>query len=429
MRVVAFGALLLLVLMQAATSQDVDCAGLNGCSGHGQCRDSACVCHSGWGGDNCAASTTNCSSHCHGHGLCLNGLCQCNPGFAGPDCALVAEACPGNCSGHGMCHNGQCVCLPGYWEGEACDVEIYNCPDNLNNCTGRGECGPSDWETEGAPWVCTCEEGFCGDSCDQVCGGCPKNCSGQGTCTGGACVCGAGFGGPACDRVAAIHTCPNNCTGQGICARGNGSTYSCQCFDCFSGPDCSNSSVFCPGGCSSQGHCGCDGKCYCRPGFTGIACEIVQSTCAEFGFCSGNGVCRNSTCKCNPGFAGPRCDLACHTGGSGDVGCHAPRRGRCVAVNDTVSCVCKPEYEGIGCENNATSGLFDEYVNGWNPIGTIVLGVAAIVVCAFVSLFVVNYAFGKRGVNAVPGISGMRSTVKGDDYHQSLNEPRSESNY
>jgi len=212
---------------------------------------------------------------------------------------------------------------------------------------------------------------------------------------------------------------------------GNSSTLRCHCKDCFSGPDCSKSSVFCPGNCSQQGTCGCDGKCYCRPGFSGPACEIVQPTCAEFQYCSGNGVCStNGTCKCNPGYAGTTCNLACHTGGVGTVGCGAPKHGKCMLSGpDNATCACKPEWEGIGCQTAVTEGFLDEYMNGWNPIGTVVLAVAAIVVAMFVGAFLFNQAQGKRGVNAVPGISNMRSQVKGSDYDQSLIEDRNASNY
>jgi len=417
------------VAVGVTAQSDLQCAGLNSCSAHGQCRNGVCVCHSGFGGADCSKRTDNCPNHCHGHGKCLNGLCDCYLGFAGRTCNLVAEACPDNCTGHGMCHNGQCVCLPSFWTGAACDVEIYNCPDSLNNCSGRGECGPSDWENDNSPWVCSCEAGFCGASCDEVCSRCPQNCSGHGICKGGVCDCNSGFAGPACDNVAAVSTCPNNCSGQGTCRMGNNSVLRCHCEDCYSGSDCSKSTVFCPGNCSSHGTCGCDGKCYCRPGYTGLACQSILPTCATLGFCSGNGNCVNGTCKCTPGFAGKSCDLACHTGGDGDVGCHAPKHGRCMTNNNgNATCVCKPEFEGIGCQDEATDGFLDSYLAGWNPIGTVVLAMTTIVVSLFLGSFLYNYYKGQRGMNAVPGIGNMRSTVKGTDYDESL-IARNQANY
>jgi hypothetical protein len=74
----------------------------------------------------------------------------------------------------------------------------------------------------------------------------------------------------------------------------------------------------------------------------------------------------------------------------------------------------------------------DEYINGWNPIGTIVLLLVVSGVVMFVAGFAINYANGKRGVNAVPGINSLRSTVRGDEYGALKGEPgngRHESNY
>lgn len=383
-----------------------------------QCVDDACACYEGFGGADCGKSTLGCPTNCLGHGRCLDGLCECYAGFGGADCGLVTGTCPLNCTGHGMCHNGRCVCLPGFWEGDACDEEVYRCPVELNNCTGRGECGPVDWEDERSDWACTCDAGFCGRACDRVCGDCPQNCSGHGLCRDGACGCDEGFGGAACDRVAPIATCPNNCTGNGLCAKGNGSAFRCVCQDCYGGADCAKASVFCPGNCSGRGQCGCDGRCNCWPGFDGAACEVDRPTCAAARFCSGNGACSaNGTCRCDPGYAGAACDLACDTGGVGAVGCGAPRRGRCVespAGSGNASCACKPEFDGAGCHLNTTSGLFDEYVAGWNPIGTVVLSVAALVVLMFGGTLAYNYSQGKRGVNAMPGVSDLRTKIKGD---------------
>jgi hypothetical protein len=98
--------------------------------------------------------------------------------------------------------------------------------------------------------------------------------------------------------------------------------------------------------------------------------------------------------------------------------------------NGTAVCQCQPEYEGVGCEKETTSNILDEYINGWNPIGTIILGLVGAVIVTFAVGMIVNYYHGKRGVNAIPGVGSVRSKVKGTDYEQSLLEgQRNVSNY
>lgn len=337
---------------------------------------------------------------------------------------MVTEECAQNCTGHGVCNQGKCTCFPGLWKGDACDQEIYLCPSALSDCNGHGDCLPSDPQNAESSWNCTCDSGYCGDACELVCGGCPSNCSGHGMCTLGTCICDEGFTGESCSSTAPIFSCPANCSGHGLCSLVGGA-FQCVCQDCYTGPGCSDSGVFCPGNCSGRGMCGCDAVCTCQTGYSGEACQQVEATCEEFHYCSGNGECVDNSCRCNPGFAGLTCNIACHTGGVGTVGCNADRNhGRCGVVNATNEpvCLCMPEYTGVGCEQNTTSSMLEEYVNGWNPLGTVVIILAVVCVVAFVAGLVVNYFHGKRGINAVPGISSIRSKVKGADYEGQRNE-------
>lgn len=60
-------------------------------------------------------------------------------------------------------------------------------------------------------------------------GGCPKNCSGQGDCSGDICTCHPGYRGKDCSGI----ICPNNCSQNGNCVNDQ-----CQCFQDFKGEDC-----------------------------------------------------------------------------------------------------------------------------------------------------------------------------------------------
>jgi len=305
---------------------------------------------------------------------------------------------------------------------------------SLNNCTGNGDCAPTA-QTENSPWVCTCNEGFCGASCNIVCGNCLNNCSGQGICSGGVCSCDVGFTGADCSFVEEIYSCPNNCTGRGYCRQTNvtNSGFKCFCQDCFSGPDCSQARIFCPGNCSGQGVCQCDGTCACQNGYTGVACEQVVETCSSNMFCSGNGFCKNGTCKCNPGFAGQFCSYACHTGGGNStVGCNADKNhGSCVmsASGTNASCVCKPEYTGVGCQSDTVHSVWESYVKGWNPIGTIIAGFIGVGVILLIGGFVYNHYKGKRGLSTVPGVDHVRSKIMASSEFKIEENQRNASNY
>lgn len=86
--------------------------------------------------------------------------------------------------------------------------------------------------------------------------------------------------------------CPNSCSGQGRCTTPG---RFCQCFDGFTGPDCSllvcpfhyawvDSAIapdvaHLPAECSNMGLCDrTTGLCVCRPGWEGKACE--RKSCA-----------------------------------------------------------------------------------------------------------------------------------------------------
>ena len=57
---------------------------------------------------------SSCPFGCSGHGRCHGSACICERGFTGPACALVEPACPHACSGRGYCNGEGCVCEEGY---------------------------------------------------------------------------------------------------------------------------------------------------------------------------------------------------------------------------------------------------------------------------------------------------------------------------
>ncbi|CAE7799580.1 LanA [Symbiodinium microadriaticum] len=114
----------------------------------GRTGDGLCVCHYGWGGNDCErcaegffpapetqspSCTTFCSSPvtCSGHGMCnVFGICECDEGWAGVNCDRCADnwyplgSCnvyctfEETCSYHGRCNSdGICLCDDGWMTG------------------------------------------------------------------------------------------------------------------------------------------------------------------------------------------------------------------------------------------------------------------------------------------------------------------------
>ena len=74
------------------------------CGVHGEQQGNACVCDSGWQGDDCSEQKAN-DHNCSGHGYIdyYTGLCQCNTGYYGYDCS---EQTTKTCADNGDCDGG-----------------------------------------------------------------------------------------------------------------------------------------------------------------------------------------------------------------------------------------------------------------------------------------------------------------------------------
>jgi hypothetical protein len=94
------------------------------------------------------------------------------------------------------------------------------------------------------------------------------------------------------------------------------------------------------------------------------------------------------------------------------------------------TCVCKEgEWEGVGCEVASHESDLGKVASSNNPVGIIVLSVVCVAALVLLGGFTYNYASkGKRGLNAIPGIDAIRSSMKGDDY-EAAPENRYASNY
>jgi len=73
------------------------------------------------------------------------------------------------------------------------------------------------------------------------------------------------------------------------------------------------------------------------------------------------------------------------------------------------------------CDDDNVKGILDAYHTGWNPLGTVVMGMCGAAIAVFAGLFVVNrYKGGLKGTSALPGLATLKTQVKGEEYPEKL---------
>ncbi|KAG7274990.1 hypothetical protein CRUP_001083 [Coryphaenoides rupestris] len=193
-----------------------------------------------------------------------------------------------------------------------------------------------------------CEEHYHGDGCSVFCR--PRDDAfGHFTCgERGEIVCDAGWKGQYCTEPICLPGCDEE--------HGFYLNYCTHHRPCLNGATCSN---------TGQGSYTCS----CRPGFSGLSCEV------EVNECSGN-PCRNGAsctdqentyrCSCPPGFYGRNCELSamtcadgpCFNGGrcsdNPDGGLTsdppAPAGAHCVDLVNSYLCQCPEGFSGMNCD-------------------------------------------------------------------------------
>ncbi|XP_064135629.1 integrin beta-2 isoform X2 [Loxodonta africana] len=169
-----------------------------------------------------------------------------------------------------------------------CKCNCHDASSDRSHCGNKGvvQCG-----------ICRCDPGYIGKTCEcqtqgrssqELEGNCRKDnssvvCSGLGDCFCGECICHRAddpkkhIYGPYCE-------CDN---------------FNCERYD---GQIC---------GGETRGICDC-GKCQCKQGFEGSACQCPKSTESCLNVrrveCSGRGRCRCNVCECDPGYQPPLCE-------------------------------------------------------------------------------------------------------------------------
>ncbi|KAM3614525.1 uncharacterized protein V6R79_015768 [Siganus canaliculatus] len=110
-----------------------------------------------------------------------------------------------------------------------------------------------------------------------------------------------------------------------------------------------------PPDCGGHGDC-VDGRCRCREGWQGAACDALVCQPPE---CGAHGVCTAGGCVCAVGWTGLKCSQECLPGYYGD-GC----RHTCMCFNGASCnhisgrCTCPPGFHGNACEQVCPPGFF-----------------------------------------------------------------------
>ncbi|WAR18540.1 NOTC2-like protein, partial [Mya arenaria] len=149
---------------------------INGCEGnpciHGMCyvhqKEYFCLCHAGYGGQNCQIDQDECnSSPCKNGATCEddvdNFVCHCKHGYAGILCETVLDPCFYNPCVNGKCFSHLslflCIC-PAHYTGKYCEISQDICASmpclNGATCSSRVD-----------TLTCSCSEGFDGTRCEH----------------------------------------------------------------------------------------------------------------------------------------------------------------------------------------------------------------------------------------------------------------------
>jgi hypothetical protein len=284
-----------------------------------------------WSGRVCDDDNPQTKDSCGSAVGCLfEPINECPEGHAQPDCKeclngwqdkdndqVCMPTCEGaelDCGEHGACDDTSgtvlCACDPQY-EGALCEDCVETHQDNDGDGTCQPTCANSEidcgahgsCDDTGGEAVCTCEEGYEGDFCDQCTEGQQDN-DGDGLCT------------KACSPDDGL------CGSYGSCDDSSGSI-TCACTPGYVGDTCDT---------CDQGYQDNDNNGTCS-----IACAVPESVCV-------GGTCNDSSgtveCDCDSGWTGELCD-----------GCEADY----VMLNDVCVPACNPadcgQYETCGDNN------------------------------------------------------------------------------
>ncbi|MCP4603977.1 MAG: hypothetical protein GY847_26225 [Proteobacteria bacterium] len=377
------------------SSGNVTCDDLDPCGSYGTCVDTTgeivCNCRTGYKGTYCAECATGyhwddgeceadetCTPDPCDHGTCglVSGstVCTCEDGWSGNACNVCApgyhlddgncvldQVCmPASCSGHGTCEDETgvvvCTCETGYNAADYCATCVTNYHLSGGLCVADESCTPDpcDHGTCSAATkevVCTCDEGWTGDTCDTCAGGYHKdsgNCVLDETCLDNSC---SGHG--ECDiSVAPDAGIDSGVFGVVVCDCEGAFNQATYCATCLTGfhiegdtceldEDCPVPNTSPSTACNSHGSCEDETKqivCTCDEGWAGDTCTtcnvgfhdvdgdcVLQETCLpEKLSCANHGTCVDTTgfvvCTCDEGYTKAsycsECDTGYHTEGA-----------------------------------------------------------------------------------------------------------------
>ncbi|XP_028404212.1 fibropellin-1-like [Dendronephthya gigantea] len=376
--------------------------------------DYICICPKEFRGKNCQDRNYCSSGPCKNNGACeemVNGYkCLCARGFMGNHCEEKNPCQPNPCKSGGSCtisdedEGFQCICSSGN-KGKRCEL-VDKCKPSP--CKNGGTCE----EREGKS-ICLCTHEYKGPTCQEERQCFQQPCLNGATCLehdeGFNCTCPAGFTGEFCGE----HVChPSPCMHEGRCSVESGHfkcvcpplfkgdvceiPHPCHIRPCLNGALCVDSFSGYNGYPSKWNHGSLHYLCICRPGYTGLNCEVdVCKNCDPYAKCI------NNTCICNPGYKGDgfHCqrearlchpnpckngatckenpqggyDCLCIGGYSGSkceeknpcIPSPCRHKGQCVALqNADYRCVChSSRYSGKDCEKITDSCLPNPCLN------------------------------------------------------------------
>jgi hypothetical protein len=213
-------------------------------------------------------------------------------------------------------------------------------------------------------YVKRCKPGYYGEKCERHCN--VDTCGANGKCDeDGRCICNTkakgmfcdecigNFKGVLCDTCITDYygdKCERHCDSTTCGSNGEcGDDGVCRCRPTYYGEKCERQCDDAANTCGDNGKCDKEGKCVCKQGYHGEKCDVYCDSCGVNGKCGKDG-----KCECEEGYYGEKCDVKCDSCGEHK---ECDKTGKCVCKEGYYGEKCDTYCDATTCGNRGTCGM------------------------------------------------------------------------